>query len=675
MPFVKLDIPAGVVNHGADSQSAGRWRDVNFVRWENNSLRSIGGWVPKEKRSVTDGSLDSIVQLSVTAVTAQAASGGDTEIELTDATLVEVGHAVSYATPDVLNSDTTVTAKVGNTITISHSVSAYGIAQGVTLTFTGFKVRSTAAWRTNSGTAWVVAGTHNNLFSITEAGTTTILLPTPLTGTTDDAAENLGYGQYYYGKGLYGRERPSTGVTDIGDNWALDTWGQDLLAVNSHEGTIYEWNRAGNATAITGDADLPTQNTSLIVTEERFLLALGANGNPRKVQWCDREDYSTWAAVATNEAGDFVLETVGKIITAVQVRGKTLILTDTDAHTATYSGPPVVFGFEKVGFNCGAASQNCVVSLESGAMWIGTNGFYAYDGQIVREMPCDVFDHVFKDINLEQKHKIVAVQNSLFDEVWWFYPNGSSTENNRYVAYDYKENHWNIGKLDRTAGFDAGVFNSPFWFDTKGIMYQHETGYTHDYEEDGVMVTAYAETGPIEAGNGDNVVNLTKLIPEQVNRNSSFQFVLLTRNHPNSEEATHGPYLGSDETNVRIQARQLRLKILPYRGAIDFDKVTQEVLKAAVRLPTVDDIGATRIDDRLVYDLNNDGTISSSDAFAMNQYGAGAYSSEYIDTVVIPYIESRVPATLALFKPSDESENIDWVAGTIKIETKLGGAR
>lgn len=669
MPFIKLDIPAGVVSHGADSESAGRWRDVNFVRWENGSLRSIGGWVTKENRDVTDGSFESIVQLKVTSTTAQAYSGGTIDIEIASAALVEIGFAVTGVG---IRENTTVIDITGNVIKLSNGINVGGISSGATLTFTNLKPRSVAAWRTNTGTAWVVVGTHNNLYSINEAGATSPLLPTILSGTSDGAVENLGYGQYFYGKGLYGRERPSSGVVDSGDSWTLDTWGQDLLAVNTHEGSLYEWDLTGNATAITGDSALPTLNKSLVVTEERFLLTLGADGNPRKVKWCDREDYSVWIPSATNEAGDFILDTVGEIILGLQVRGKTLIVTDVDAHTASYSGPPVVFGFEKVGFNCGAASQGCAVSLDSGAMWMGINGFYNYNGQVVQEMPCDVFDHVFKNINLEQKHKITAVQNSLFDEVWWFYPSGQSTENNRYVAYDYKENHWNIGQLDRTAAFDSGVFSSPFWFDTKGVMYQHETGYNHDHTVDGVIVAAYAETGPIEAGSGDNVVNVTKIIPEQANPQETFQFALLTRNHPNDSETTFGPYLGNNETNVRIQARQLRLRIIPYTGTVDFDKVALEALRAAVGRSTVADVGVTRINGRLVYDINNDDKVSSADSRAILTEGA---SNEYADTVIRGYLTANVPATLSLFKPDPEQSGKDWIAGTIKLETKLGGGR
>ena len=89
-------------------------------------------------------------------------------------------------------------------------------------------------------------------------------------------------------------------------------------------------------------SNAPTNNQSIVVTEERFLLALGAGGNSRKVQWCDRENNTVWTPSATNEAGDLTLQTAGKIMAGVRAQGQTLILTSTDAHSATYLGPPYV---------------------------------------------------------------------------------------------------------------------------------------------------------------------------------------------------------------------------------------------------------------------------------------------------------------------------------------------
>jgi len=52
MPLISLDIPAGIYRHGTDLESANRWRDANFIRWENNAVRPIGGWQQRENITV-----------------------------------------------------------------------------------------------------------------------------------------------------------------------------------------------------------------------------------------------------------------------------------------------------------------------------------------------------------------------------------------------------------------------------------------------------------------------------------------------------------------------------------------------------------------------------------------------------------------------------------------------
>jgi hypothetical protein len=87
----------------------------------------------------------------------------------------------------------------------------------------------------------------------------------------------------------------------------------------------------------------PTGCSALLATAERFLFALGASTNGRLVKWSDQEDNTTWTAAATNQAGDFELNTVGALKCGKRVRGINLLFTDVDVHTATYVGLPYVY--------------------------------------------------------------------------------------------------------------------------------------------------------------------------------------------------------------------------------------------------------------------------------------------------------------------------------------------
>lgn len=413
--------------------------------------------------------------------------------------------------------------------------------------------RAALAWQDLSGDRRYAAGFHNALKAVLSSGTITDITPADLVAGDLSAEVNVGYSGGFYGYDAYGTERADKGNYGEATTWALDNWGQNLVACSVADGRLLEWdlNVANNAAAI---SNAPTGNLSLVVTGERFLFALGAGGNPRKVQWCDREDNTVWAPLAENEAGDIELQTSGQIMLGVKTRGQTLILTDQDAHAATYQGPPFVYGFSSVGSACGVISRKAAVGVDEGVFWMGRRGFHIYSGGAVQDIPCDVADYVFGDMTRAQTSKIYAVSNQQFNEIWWFYPSSGSNENDRYVAFNYAERHWTIGTMSRTAGVDSGVFRNPIFFDASGVSYDHETGFAHSGAD------VYAESGPISLGTGDNVMSATMLIPDEKTQ-GDVSATFRTRFHPNDTQRTYGPYSMANPTSVRFTGRQIRMRV------------------------------------------------------------------------------------------------------------------
>jgi len=469
MALIPLELPPGVYRNGTDFESSNRWRDANLVRWNDGSLRPVGGWDTRK----------------------------------------------SSATASV--------------------------------------PRGLHAWVDNSNASALAIGTHNKLIYCNASGTLSDITPSGLTSGDVDAVLNVAFGGGFWGTGMYGITRPSTGIYQEATTWALDNWGQYLLACSSKDGKIYEW-QLNTSVLPTALSNAPVGNNSMLVTEERFVFALGAAGNPRKVQWCDKEANTVWTPAATNEAGDFELQTSGQIMCGVRMRGTTLILTDTDAHIATYSGPPFVYGFERVGTACGVVSRKSVVAIDQGAFWLGANGFFTFDGSVARELKCDVHDFIFKNISNSQISKAYAIHNSQHSEIWWFYTSENSTENDSYVTYDYKEGHWSVGLLDRTAGVDRGVFDFPIWADADGDLFNHEYGFYHG------SLTPFAESGSISIGNGDQIMKVTNLIPDELTQ-GDVKVTFKTRFHPNDTERTYGSYTMANPTPVRFSGRQIRIRI------------------------------------------------------------------------------------------------------------------
>ena len=421
-----------------------------------------------------------------------------------------------------------------------------------TSTLTGVP-RGMLAYSNSAGTRFIVTGTHAKLFASVANGTISEITPTSFTSGRADANNGTGFGSSTYGNYAYGTPRPDIGATSQdATTWSIEPWGQYILACSTDDGKIYQWqNNVAVIAAVVTNA--PTSNRAIMVTEERFVFALGAGGDPRKVQWCDQEAETTWTPAATNQAGDQILQTTGRIMAGVRTRGQSLILTDMDAHTATYVGNPFVFSFQRVGTACGLPAAKAVAVVDQGVVWMGKRDFFVYSGGSVQQLPCEVADHVFSSINRNQISKVHAVTNSEYSEVWWFYPSDDSSECNSYVVWNYGDNNWSIGSLTRTTGVDRGVFRYPIMAGTDTYIYEHEAGFDYD------SVTPFAESGAIQLAT-DQQMTAVELIPDEKTQ-GDVTVKFKTRLYPNGSETEHGSFTMANPVPVRFTGKQIRMRV------------------------------------------------------------------------------------------------------------------
>lgn len=420
------------------------------------------------------------------------------------------------------------------------------------------KGRALLSWRDNSALNWVAVATESKLYAYTQAGAQFDITPAGFTAGYADATSTGGYGIIAYGQGNYSQGVPSgTGGSALSQTqdatvWTLDNFGQYLVGVSPDDGKLYEWqlNTGVAAAQITGS---PTSCSSLVVTAERFLMALGAGGNPRMVQWSDQGVETTWAPSTTNQAGSFPLVTPGRLLTGKRVLGGTLLFTNVDVHLATYIGYPLVYSFQNIGRGCGAISRQCVAVHDAEAVWMGQNGFWVYNGY-VQSLPCDVQDYVFSNLNRLQASKIHAVHNSLYGEVWWFYVSNASTEIDKYVIWNYRENHWSIGSMSRLSGTDIGAIAAPLMVDASGIVNYHETGFSYD------GTYPYLTSGPFRLGNGEAVMGVQQFVPDDKTVGDVSISFTDARMRPDGPTSSYGPYTASQLTDTRFSARLFNIK-------------------------------------------------------------------------------------------------------------------
>ena len=369
------------------------------------------------------------------------------------------------------------------------------------------------AYTTNSGDEVLVVGTREKVYVLYRTNWLDI---TPSGFVTPASTDPLGYGAYNYNVEDYGDARSQSGLSLLGDSYSFDNWGEYLLFCCSSDGKIYQWrpdagSGSPDATGIVL-SNAPTSCNAVVVSNERHVIAIGAGGDPRKIQWSSRENNNLWAAASTNTAGSLQVPMASRALAGVKHGTDILIFTDTGVGSLYFTGQPFVYGIRSVATNAKAISARAIVSAGSFVAWMGESSIFLYDGS-VRELPCPVSTYIFDNINQVYRASSTAGHCSAFNEIWFFFPSGESQTPNKYVTWNYLENTWTVGTLSRGAYMDEGVFSHPIACDPDGYVFFHEKGNLFNSFGLGAA-EPYATSGAIELGNGDNYIHAKQILPD-----------------------------------------------------------------------------------------------------------------------------------------------------------------
>ena len=394
-----------------------------------------------------------------------------------------------------------------------------------------------------------------------------------------------GWGTETWGASTWDTPRSSSNVVVAARNWSLDNFGEDLIATVLNGGTFI-WDTSGGLGArSTALSNAPTASRfSLVSTDTRHLLIFGTEttiGNTATqddllLRFSDREDATDYTPVSTNEAGSLRISDGSRIIGAVKSAGQILIWTDTSLHGLQFVGTPFTFGLRQLGANAGLIAQHAAIEVNGIAYWMSDNAFYLYDG-VVKKMPCSVQDFVFDDISYTNKNDIAVGLNTAYNEIIWYYPSANATQIDRSVAYNYLEGTWYTNSLGRTTWLGAYVYELPIATEyststtanatsilglTAGasFVYEHEVG---NNQADGSAITAFLETGSVEIADGDQLMSVSKLVPDFDNLTNTMTATLTLEQYPQSSAnvTTSGNITNTTEKiNVRGRGRAVKIK-------------------------------------------------------------------------------------------------------------------
>lgn len=360
----------------------------------------------------------------------------------------------------------------------------------------------------------------------------------------------VAYGVGAYGLGPYGYSATAVPTKYVG--WTLAPYGDQLLACPVG-GTIYIYDpvQGGRAFPL---LNAPTDILAMLITPERFVVALGTATSSLQMAWADQNDYTNWTSSATNTANSGRTVQGGSyFVGSVPVRdGVSLAFTDRYVFQLNYSGDNYVYDSPAVADNAGLISPFSVVAQGEAAYWMGDSDFWTWNGTVQPLPSDDIRDYVFMGINKLYAGKCCAGLNRRKKEVWFFYPSTSATEIDSYVIYHIDQGCWSIGKLQRTAWVDADLFSTPFGADANGIIYQHETG----NDDNGSPMDAYLTFAPTDISGGSLNMDMFGFIPDFERQTGNVSLTIQTQYYPASAVASDGPYtIAADGSTPRIDLR------------------------------------------------------------------------------------------------------------------------
>ena len=244
--------------------------------------------------------------------------------------------------------------------------------------------------------------------------------------------------------------------------------------------------------------------------------------DPMLIRWADvNTDIGpkpeVWKPELANSAGFLFVKEGSKIVTGANVRQETLIWTDTSLSTLQFLGTAEVFGLQLLSSDTNIMGPNAWASVNNNMYWMGTDSFFVYDGR-VNVLNCPLLRYVFEDINREQSELVHSGTNKEFNEVIWFYCSGGSTPSftiDRYIIYNYRDDIWYYGQLNRTTWVDAGISRFPL-ATSGGYLCTHENG-PNDGQPLGAApnaINSFIESAFMDIADGEFYMLTKKVIPD-----------------------------------------------------------------------------------------------------------------------------------------------------------------
>lgn len=341
----------------------------------------------------------------------------------------------------------------------------------------------------------------SNASSTTTGGGAAVAYSYEIDPGDQDVVQGLGWGTGPWGIGTWGTPRSSSNFTIYASMWSLDKYGENLLAMFSGN-HLYQWDPDTPSLRAALVANSPTGNF-MFVTNERYPVVLGSNGDNMALAWPDQNDITNWTASSTSTANERRLQKGSRLIAGANLaQTSNVIWTDDAAYSMNYTGQRnAVYNTLLAAEKCGLIGPHGFATAAGRAYWMSHRDFFMYGGGTVQKIPNseDIRDWLYARLDGQQNWKVSCRFLSEHNEIAWFYVLDGDREPRYYVAVSLDDWSWTFGGLSRGAWAEkSGISPAVYASDENSIIFLHEVG----HDADGAAMPWFLESAPIDIDDG-----------------------------------------------------------------------------------------------------------------------------------------------------------------------------
>jgi len=227
--------------------------------------------------------------------------------------------------------------------------------------------------------------------------------------------------------------------------WKFTQFGNSLIAANESNTMQYIDVMSGTTFA---NLAIDAPKAKFVTVVRDFVVSGYQTANKNRVQWSGINNEATWTTSAVTQA-DFQDLPDGGFVQGITGGEFGIVLLERSIVRMSYVGTPLIFQFDNIARNRGCFEPNSVIQWQGITYFLGDDGFYACDGQNLKNIGAEkVNRYFFNSLKESDLGNMSAAIDPINNLVVWGYP--SVDTDYRVLIYHIATGRWSYADSSAT---------------------------------------------------------------------------------------------------------------------------------------------------------------------------------------------------------------------------------